>query len=85
MKGNKAGEGSGTHVLWGVGDVYPGEEEAQGRPHHSLQLLTGGCSQVGVGLFCQQTVTGQEHTVLKPHQGMFTLDSRKYSKRVTGH
>ena len=34
-------EGSGAQVLWGVaegpGEVQYGEEEAQGRPYHSLQ------------------------------------------------
>jgi len=39
--GNKAGEGSGEQVLWGVavgtGVVQSGEEEAEGRPDCSLQ------------------------------------------------
>ena len=39
-------------------------EEAQGRPHHSLQLPERGGSQVGVGLFSQGTVTGEEDTAL---------------------
>ena len=52
-KGNKAGEASGTQVLSGAaeraGDVCPGEEEAQGRPHHSLNSLPGLCSWGGLG------------------------------------
>jgi len=40
--GNEAGEGSREQVLGGtaegIGFVYRGEEEAEGRPHRSLQL-----------------------------------------------
>jgi len=40
-KGFKAAEGSGAQVLKGAaegtGVVQSGEEEAQGRPYHSLQ------------------------------------------------
>ena len=41
-KGNKDGEGSGAQLLRGAaegtGIVQSGEEEAQGRPHCSVQL-----------------------------------------------
>ena len=44
-KGNKTGEGSGAQVLRGAaegaGIIYSGEEEAQGRPHCTLQLPEG--------------------------------------------
>ena len=33
-------------------------EEAQGRPHRSLQLLKGGCGEVGVNLCSQVTAIG---------------------------
>ena len=35
-----------------------GEVQSQGRPHHSLQLLKGSCTEVGVGLCSQVTVRG---------------------------
>jgi len=41
-KVNKAGKGSGAQVLWGATErteiVQSAEENAEGRPHHSLQL-----------------------------------------------
>ena len=44
-KGNKTGEGSGAQVLWGAaegaGILSSGKEEAQERPHCSLQLPEG--------------------------------------------
>jgi len=40
--GNEAGEGSGEQLLGGAaegaGAVQSGEEEAEGRPYHSLPL-----------------------------------------------
>ena len=55
-------EGSGIQVFWGVaegtGVVQSGEEEAQGRPHCSIQLLKGGWSDVGVSLCSQITTVG---------------------------
>ena len=42
-EGQLSCEGTGAQVLWGVaegaGIVQSGEENAQGRPHSSLQLL----------------------------------------------
>ena len=50
-------EGSGEQVLWGAtegaGMGRFGEEEAQGRPYCSVQLLRGGGGEVGIGL-CSQ-------------------------------
>ena len=44
-KGNKTGEGSGPQISWGpaegAGIVQSGEEEAQRRPHCTLQLPEG--------------------------------------------
>jgi len=38
-------------VAEGTGIVQSGEEEAQGRPHCSLQVPEKRCGEVGVGLF----------------------------------
>jgi len=44
-EGNKAGEGSEAQALWGAAEwaefVQSGEQEAQGRPHCTLQLPKG--------------------------------------------
>ena len=52
--GEQGCEGSGARVLWradeGAGLAQSGEEEAQQRPHCSLQLLKGDCGEVGIGL-----------------------------------
>ena len=54
--------GSGVHILKGTaegtGMTQSGEEEAQGRPYCSLQLLKGDSDEMGVGLYSQVTAIG---------------------------
>ncbi|KAJ7410495.1 hypothetical protein BTVI_53279 [Pitangus sulphuratus] len=49
--------------------------------------LKGGCSQVGVGLYCQATSEGMKGHILKLHQGRFSLDIRRnfFMERVVTH
>lgn len=52
-----------VQVLWGVtegaGMVQTIRDEAQGKLHYFLQQK-GGCSGVGVGLYCQVTAVRRE-------------------------
>jgi len=60
-----------------LGMVPYGEEEAQRRPHRSLQPPKGNCREVGVSLCSQVTAIRQERgDGVKLHQGTFSLDIR---------
>ena len=54
--------------------------EARGRPYCSLQLLKGGCGEVGVGLFSSTTAMEGEGIALsctRSGLGWFRLDTGK--------
>lgn len=53
---------------------------------HVFNYLEGGCSDVGIGLFCQVTSNRVRENDLRLCQGMFRLDIRKnFSKNVVQH
>jgi len=60
-----------------LGMVPYGEEEAQRRPHRSLQPLKGNCREVGVSLCSQVTAIRREVMVLSCIRGhsVWTLET----------
>lgn len=77
-KGNKAGEGIGTQILRELG-LFNLEKEAQGRPHHSLQLPEKWLQPGGVGLCSLQPLTEREDTALSCARGSSGWTSGKNS------
>lgn len=70
----------------GAGGVYPGAQEAQGRPHPSLELPDRRGSQVGIG-FPQETSDRMRGHGLKLCQGRSGLDIRTnfLTERIVQH
>ncbi len=81
--GNKAGEGSGAQILQGAaegsGMVHFGEVEAQGRPHHCLQLPDRRLWQGGGLPLLLGNSDRMKGNGLKLCQGMFRFHIRKTS------
>jgi len=74
-------------VAEGAGIVWSGEKEAEGKTYCSIELPRGGCSKVGVGLFCLVASDGKRGNGLNLHQGRFRLDIRKnfFIEKIVKH